>query len=177
MVPVCGVPAGVEHFCAGYAVKRRVYLSGGMEYATGEGRDWREAAQGWLEGEFGWEVFNPNRESDRVLGELCGGEDFREMKRGNPERYRAIVTRLVELDCGEIAQRTDILVCYWDDGAMHGAGTKGELTMAKHYRKPVYLVTSIPLVDIPGWVLGCTTEIFGSFDELRSFLRSHPSSA
>ena len=54
---------------------------------------------------------------------------------------------------------------------MRGAGTKGELTMAKYFGKPVYLVTSIPYHDIPGWVLGCTTQLFSSFDELNVFLR------
>ena len=45
---------------------RRAYLSGGMEYATDEGRDWRSEMQSWLEGELGCTVFNPNVESDRL---------------------------------------------------------------------------------------------------------------
>ena len=47
---------------------RRAYLSGGMEYAADEGRDWRSKMQTWLERELGCTVFTPNVESDRLLG-------------------------------------------------------------------------------------------------------------
>jgi hypothetical protein len=143
-----------------------------MEYAADEGRGWREEIQIWIERELGGSVFNPNVESDRILRTLCPGEDFRRMKQHDPERYRQIVTQLVDLDCREIAERSDFLVCYWDAGAMRGAGTKGELTMAKYFGRPVYMVTDIPEHDIPGWVLGCTTRIFPSFDRLREFLKT-----
>jgi hypothetical protein len=141
-----------------------------MEYAPGEGRDWREGLHGWLEAELGWEVFNPNVESDRTLAHLCPGRDMRLLKRDDPLEYRRIVAALVDLDCREIAERSDVVICYWDEGAMRGAGTKGELTMAKYFGKPVYMVTSLPHVDIPGWVLGCTTVFFSSFEDLKSFL-------
>jgi hypothetical protein len=53
---------------------------------------------------------------------------------------------------------------------MRGAGTKGEVTIAKHFGKPVYLVTSMRLEEIPGWVLACVTKIFSRFEDLFSFL-------
>jgi hypothetical protein len=49
---------------------------------------------------------------------------------------------------------------------MRGAGTKGEVTIAKHFGKPVYMVTSMRLEEIPGWVLACTTQTFPDFDGL-----------
>jgi hypothetical protein len=82
------------------------------------------------------------------------------------------VRQLVDLDCREIAERSNYLICFWDSGAMRGAGTKGELTIARYFGKPVYLVTSIPFRDIPGWVLGCTDKIFPGFDQLKKFLLS-----
>ena len=57
---------------------RRAYLSGGMEYAADEGRDWRSEMQSWLERGLGCTVFNPNVESDRLLGTEYRGTDFRE---------------------------------------------------------------------------------------------------
>ncbi|MGB2958099.1 MAG: hypothetical protein WBG01_14995 [Bacteroidota bacterium] len=153
--------------------KRRVYLSGGMEYATNEGRDWREEMQKWLHKELEWEVFNPNEESDRFLRAHIGGIDFRELKQNDPEKFAEVVTKIVDHDCEEIARRTDILVCYWDDSAARGAGTKGEITIAHFFRKPVYLVTAIPPADIPGWVLGCTSKMFPGFQELKAFLADH----
>ncbi len=149
---------------------QRVYLSGGMEYAANEGRDWRRAMQAWLEGNLAAEVFNPNRESQEFLAAHYPELDFRALKRKDPRHFQSIVARLVDLDCREIATRSAYLICYWDEGAMRGAGTKGELTIARYFGKPVYLVTTIPLPDIPGWVLGCTDRIFPSFEALQAFL-------
>ena len=151
----------------------RIYLSGGMEYAENEGRDWRADLQGWLEHELGASIFNPNVESERFLSRRLPGVDFRSHKRSDPDRFRSIVKEIVDLDCGEIARKTDFVICYWDEGAARGAGTKGEITIARHTGKPVYLVSAIPEVDIPGWVLGCTTALFPDFDALKAFLQSH----
>jgi hypothetical protein len=141
-----------------------------MEYAQGEGRDWRELMQVWLEEILGWEVFNPNRESDRMLAMLCPGRNVRALKSEDPEEFRRVVSQLVDHDCREIAERSDLVICYWDESATRGAGTKGEVTMAKYFGKPVYMVTALPHTDIPGWVLGCTTGFFTSFDLLKTFL-------
>ncbi len=150
----------------------RVYLSGGMEYANNEGRDWRQELQTWLETELGCSVFNPNEESDRFFRAEYPSLDVRALKAVDPLHYKMIVERLVELDCGEIARHSDFVICYWDESAMRGAGTKGEITIAKHFGKPVYMVTSTALQEIPGWVLACTMRIFPSFDELKRFLRT-----
>ena len=148
----------------------RVYLSGGMEYADDEGRDWRAQLQEWLEQELHCEIFNPNRESERFVRTHHPGLDFRALKAQDLPRYSAIASGLVDLDCREIAERSDMVICLWDEAAMRGAGTKGELTMARFSGKPVYLVTSFPHRDIPGWVLGCTTRILAGFEELKEFL-------
>jgi hypothetical protein len=148
----------------------RTYLSGGMEYAEGEGRNWRNEVQEWLLNELGHTVFNPNLESERFFSLHYPDVDFREAKTERPALYREIAARLVDIDCQEIALRSDYVICYWDAGAMKGAGTKGELTVARYFGKPVYLVTSFGFQDIPGWVLGCTTEFFPSFEDLRKFL-------
>jgi hypothetical protein len=151
----------------------RAYLSGGMEYADGEGVAWRSELHDWILSNLGHDVFNPNVESEKLFRTEYPDVDFRRLKLSDPPRYREIARRLVELDCDEIARRSDYVICYWDEGAVWGAGTKGELTMAKFFGKPVYLVTSFPLHDIPGWVLGCVTETFPDFSNLRAFLASH----
>ena len=148
----------------------RIYLSGGMEYAANEGRGWRSALQEWLETTLHCSIFNPNRESERFLATHYPGLDLRALKSADIRRFTRIVSEIVDLDSREIADRSDAVICYWDEAAMRGAGTKGELTMAKYTGKPVYMVTSIPPAEIPGWVLGCTTRIFGSFEELKAFL-------
>jgi hypothetical protein len=159
-----------EHHDMEVKTTQRVYLSGGMEYADGEGRAWRANLQRWLEENLSCEVFNPNRESDRFLAANYPMVNFRKLKREDMARFRAIVERLVTFDCAEIAVRSDFVICLWDEAAMRGAGTKGELTIAKYFGKPVYLVTSMPQEEIPGWVLGCITQMFASFEELKGFL-------
>ena len=148
----------------------RAYLSGGMEYVAGEGVGWRKELQRWIEGNLGHDVFNPNVESDRLFATKYKDVDFRKLKSLDIERYREIARDLVEIDTNEIAHRSDYIVCYWDEGAAKGAGTKGELTMARFFNKPVYFVTKFSLHELPGWVLGCVTKVFTSFDDLKVFL-------
>lgn len=146
-----------------------------MEYALGEGASWRSALQAWLEGRLGHSVFNPNEESERFFASRYPGIDVRKLKSENIRDYTEILRLLVEIDTREIAERSDYVLCLWDDGAVKGAGTKGELTIASFFKKPVYLVTSHPHQEIPGWVLGCTTRIFRDFDALKAFLvQEHP---
>jgi hypothetical protein len=149
----------------------RIYLSGGMEYAANEGRDWRFELQEWLDRTLACEAFNPNRESDHFFRQHYPSVDVRGLKFHDIEEYKSIVARLVSIDCAEIATRSDAVICFWDESAMHGAGTKGELTIAHYFNKPVYMVTSMPHEQIPGWVLACTTRIFVSFNELKTFLQ------
>ena len=148
----------------------RVYLSGGMEYAEGEGVRWRSDMQEWIEDRLRHSVFNPNVESNRFFSANYPGVNFRTLKNEDLGLFQEIAQKLVELDCKEIAERSDYVICYWDDGAARGAGTKGELTMARFFGKPVYLVTSYKLSDLPAWVLGCATRTFGSFEALKKFL-------
>ena len=152
----------------------RAYLSGGMEYVNDEGRSWREEMEEWLAASLGWESFNPNRNSDLLLARLTPDVPFRTLKTTDPARYQQIVEEIVAVDSHEVAEGSDCVICLWDDGAARGAGTKGELTIARYFNKPVYLVTTMSFEEIPGWVLGCTTKRFTSFEELRSFLRQLP---
>ena len=148
----------------------RVYLSGGMEFAKGEGANWRRLMEEWIQNTLGHSVYNPNRESDEYLARKYPSGRFRDLKSENIEHYTEMVRDLIDMDCREIAERSDYVICNWDESAQRGAGTKGELTMARYVKKPVYMVTQMKLQDIPGWVLGCATRNFESFDELRTFL-------
>jgi hypothetical protein len=141
-----------------------------MEYATNEGRDWRREMHDWLTTSLQCNVFNPNEESDKHFATHYPNVDIRSLKNTDIVQYASIVSHLVEIDCKEIAERSDLVICYWDDSAMRGAGTKGELSIAKHFGKPVYMVTTMKHEEIPGWILGCTSLIFSSFDELKTFL-------
>lgn len=148
----------------------KAYLSGGMEYAHNEGAKWRKDIEAWLKKNLGHLTFNPNDESDRFFKKYYPDINFRKIKEQNINLYKEIVEKLVHIDINEIAKNTDYVICFWDEGAAKGAGTKGEITIAKYFNKPVYLVTSFPPSSIPGWVIGCTNKIFNSFNELKIFL-------
>ena len=152
--------------------KLKVYLSGGMEYAKNEGIDWRSDLDYWIRKNLGHAVFNPNVESEKYLAKSLHGRNFRSLKSTDINAYIKIVKQFVVIDSKEIANHSDYVICFWDKGAQRGAGTKGELTIARYFNKPVYLVTRIPKENIPGWVLGCVTGFFSSFEEVKKFLIS-----
>lgn len=149
----------------------KAYLSGGMEHARNAGAGWRSRLQRWIQKELGHQVFNPSAVSDRYLKKHFPGVSQKRLKRTDLRKFQKLVSALLMLDCREIAHRTDYVVCLWDESAQKGAGTKGELTMAKYFGKPVYLVTSMKPADIPGWIIACATRLFVNFDELKVFLK------
>jgi hypothetical protein len=151
----------------------RAYLSGGMEYAKDEGVRWRKEMEEWIAVELGHSVFNPNVESEKFLKKKLRRGSLRTLKFANIDRFQSIVQGIVRLDSTEIALRSDYVVCLWDASAQRGAGTKGELSIAKYFNKPVYMVTRMSKQNIPGWILGCTSRIFSSFAELREYLRTN----
>ena len=146
------------------------YLSGGMEYAKNEGIDWRSDMEYWIRKNLNQKIFNPNSESEKYLRKALPKRNFRALKSTNIDAFIKIVKKFVSIDSKEIAVRSDYVICYWDASAQRGAGTKGELTIARYFNKPVYMVTHMPKEKIPGWVLGCVTNFFNSFDQLKNFL-------
>ncbi|HLF19169.1 MAG TPA: hypothetical protein VI704_00105 [Bacteroidota bacterium] len=150
--------------------KLRAYLSGGMEYAKGEGADWRSTMELWIKENLKHEVFNPNRESEKFLKRKLPHGSIRELKFNDLDKFSRLLRGVVDLDSKEIAHRSDYVICYWDESAQKGAGTKGEVTIAKFFGKPVFLVTELNRENIPGWVLGCVSSFFSSFDELKAYL-------
>ncbi len=141
-----------------------------MEYARGEGRDWRETMEDWLTKELGHSVFNPNKESEKYLAKKLPNQNLRKLKFSDIAKFQSIVRGIVKIDSLEIAHKSDYVICYWDASALKGAGTKGELTIARFFGKPVYMVTRMSKTDIPGWVLGCVTTIFPAFSALKNHL-------
>jgi hypothetical protein len=142
-----------------------------MEHAKNRGASWRSSLERWLLKNLSHESFNPVRASDEFLTARYPGVDQRRLKEDNLNEFRTFVGQIIAIDLQAIAQQCDYCICYWDRSAQEGAGTKGEITLAKYLGKPVYLVTEMPLKRIPGWVIGCSSEIFSSISLLKKFLR------
>lgn len=146
------------------------YLSGGMEFAENYGADWRIELSAWLKDKLNHSSFNPVKASEEFLASRYPGIDFRDTKLNDLSKHREIAKEIVALDCKEIILKSDYVVCFYDESAQRGAGTKGELTVAALFSKPVYLVAGMELQKIPSWVLGCSNEIFRTFESLEAFL-------
>ncbi len=142
-----------------------------MEYAENYGADWRTEIETWLKKELGHSCFNPVKASELFLQSKHPGIDFRKTKSEDFAKHREIASEIVQLDSNEIILRSDYVICYYDDSAQRGAGTKGELTVAALFAKPVYFVRGMEVADIPSWVIGCATEWFDDFGKLRLFLK------
>lgn len=151
-------------------MKFTAYLSGGMEFAENYGADWRTEMSNWLSNKLDHAAFNPVEASDKFLSEKYPNTDFRLTKSNDLSLHREIAKEIVKLDCQEIILRSNYVICYYDESAQRGAGTKGELTIATIFGKPVYFVIGMDLEKIPSWVLGCADEIFNDFTALKNFL-------
>lgn len=153
------------------ALSMRAYLSGSIEYSPDFGKAWRAQMTPFLQS-LGDEVYDPAQDEKKDLSEEEARE-FRRWKTSDLARFQATVRKIIAWDLDWIERRTDYVVCYWDEHAGRGAGTQGELTFAHRAGIPVYLVLGMPREKVSGWILGCASEVFGSFEELKAFLAAN----
>lgn len=146
----------------------RAYLAGAMERAPDRGRAWREAVIPVLE-ELDHDWFNPCEEELVVVSEEERAR-FREWKADGHERFVPMMRRIIEHDLAAL-EASDYVICYWDEHARFSGGTPSEVTLARVWEKPVYLVTAVDRVEVSSWVQGCATRMFDSLESLSSFLR------
>lgn len=144
------------------------YLSGSIEFADDGGRGWRVELTPFLLS-LGHQVYDPAADRRKNLTEE-EETNFRAWKTAAPEKFAAVVRKIIHWDLDIVEQRADAVVCYWDAGAGRGAGTQAEVTAAFRAGKPVYLVTPLPPSEISGWILACATRVFSGFNQLREFL-------
>jgi len=147
----------------------RVYLAGAIEAAPDGGTRWRAEITEFLETEMGWSVFDPSQHEQDFLTDLEKA-NFRQWKTTDINRFRPVIKKIIDRDLEQLLQRCDAVIVLWDEFVLPGGGTHGELTLAYEHDMPVYLVLGMPLAKVSSWIVGCTTEIFQSFEELKQFL-------
>jgi hypothetical protein len=147
-----------------------VYLAGAIEHAPDGGKGWREEISKFLGETLKHGVFNPCIEENHILNPEEFNR-FREWKEGDLQRFRQTMRKLIDTDLHTLLNKVDYVVCLWDEHVLNGGGTHGELTLAYHNNIPVYMVSKIPRRKVSSWILGCTTEVFENFEELRAFLK------
>jgi hypothetical protein len=144
------------------------YLAGGIEYAPDLGRGWRREIGIFVGQRLGHEVYDPAEDERKSLTEE-EQRNLRAWKTSDLYRFQTAVRKIIDFDL-EVIARADYIICYWDEAGARGGGTSAELTFARRRGIPVYMVTPLPVAGISGWVLGCCSEIFGDFEDLKNFL-------
>jgi nucleoside 2-deoxyribosyltransferase len=146
------------------------YLAGSIEYSPDLGKAWRAEITTLLES-LGHTVYDPALDE---LKNLTAEEvaQFRSWKSSDLDRFQRTIRKIIAYDLDLIEHRCDALVCYWDQYAGRGAGTQGELTFAHRLGMPVYMICGMPVEQISGWLLGCATEVFPSFEDFKEFVSS-----
>ena len=148
-----------------------VYLSGAMEFAEGEGADWRREITLWLAENLEHTVIDPVIESDK-LAMKHNALGFRKWKEENHELYIDFIQKAVDYDIDAVLNKADYLICWGNESVFKGAGTHGEVTLAYYAGKPIYLVNHVAQSDLSGWIEACKTEMFNNFDQLKTHLLS-----
>ncbi len=146
------------------------YLAGSIEYSPDLGKGWRAEITPLLQS-LGHQVYDPALDEMKNLTETEVRE-FRQWKTSDLNRFQQTIRKIIAYDLDLIEHRCDALVCYWDQYAGRGAGTQGELTFAHRIGMPVYMICAVPVEQISGWLLGCATEVFSSFEEFNEFMNS-----
>ena len=147
------------------------YLSGPIENAENDGAGWRELITQWLKNEIGHDVFNPV-EATRDIIKGLSNEQFREMKKIEPQNYKRLIRQIIDIDIKAVVEQSDYLIVDWNKSVFKGGGTHGEITLAYYLKKPIYLVNHVPLDDLSSWIFSCATEVFDSFDDMKIHLSS-----
>jgi hypothetical protein len=149
----------------------RVYLSGGIEHAADGGRGWRAGIGRFLEDTLGHAVYDPSTDEKKSLTDE-ERSSFRRWKTEAPDRFRAVIRKIIAWDLDRVEKDTDYVVAYWDGCAARGGGTAAEITLAHRLGKPVFVVLGVPRTDASGWILGAADEVFETFEELEAALRA-----
>jgi nucleoside 2-deoxyribosyltransferase len=146
-----------------------VYLSGSIELSPDRGKAWRAELAPFLKS-LGHEVYDPANDERKDLSDN-EQRNFRAWKHSDLPRFQQVMRKIIAFDLDWIEHRTDYIVAYWDDFATRCAGTQAELSFAHRHGIPVYLVSAMPVAAVSGWMLGCATEVFMSFESLKAYLR------
>jgi hypothetical protein len=141
-----------------------VYLSGSIEYSADLGKSWRAEITPFLH-QLGHTVYDPAADERKNLAD-DEVREFRKWKASDLPRFQAVLRKIIAWDLDWI-DRSGCVICYFDEAAARGAGTQGEITHAHRTGIPVYLILGMPVDKVSGWVLGCASEVFADFEQMK----------
>ncbi|NHZ87039.1 MAG: hypothetical protein GWP19_14400 [Planctomycetia bacterium] len=143
------------------------YLSGAMENAKNEGSGWRNKTTCWLKDNLDHSVIDPVIETTKLV-EKTESQNYRNWKTSNPNKFKKFVRQAIDNDLDSVVNKSDYLICLWNQEVLSGGGTHGEVTMAYYYNKPVYLINQLKIPNqLSGWIMACATEVFKDFESMQ----------
>lgn len=166
--------AGILHTYQGVSSEKKMkhaYLAGAMEFAQDGGIGWRRDIAEWLDRELGHRVLDPTVLEHDQLSE-AERQALPALKSGQFGTLRPIASRIVRYDLDLVLNHCDYLIVFWNEATQRGCGTAGEITMAAWAGKPVHLILDYPRERASTWMVGCTSSIHGSWNELKEHLKS-----
>lgn len=153
-----------------------MYLSGGMEYATGNGAGWRQHLSQELMKHryFPLDIAALDEEYAKFHGKLYG--EFGDTEEELLLRKANIRKHFVFTDLQLIKNDTDALIVYYDESARRGAGTISECQYAYLLDLPIFIVSAWEdwKKEMPGWLHALSTKVFTQFDQLVEYLAELP---
>lgn len=148
----------------------KFYLSGGMEYKKGLGKGWRENLTEKLV-EMGHSVFDPVVEE---LGDSEAREFDWKIQKLAPDltQYRDMVRRKMFRKDMRGIQLSHAVILLYDESVQRGAGSLAEAWEAFREGRPLYVITQFRREEVPGWLVGESTALFRTANELLDYLAS-----
>lgn len=143
--------------------RKTAYLAGSMEYSRNAGISWRLEYEQDLN-QMGFDCIIPEREE----GFITDQAELNHLKSRDLPLYKKIMRQLIMLDL-DFVNRVDLIIVKWDGEKT--AGTIGEAQEAYVRNKPIYLITSLPFEEVPGWFLACFTKEFHTKEECFDYIR------
>jgi hypothetical protein len=162
----------VSFFTARHSLNRNVvtYLAGPIDRVSPEdASDWRRHITAEL-AKMGIKVLDPVMAEDgkNVMGNLDAWR-----KEGNAEKIRQFARKIfLHRDIDWVA-RASFMTVFLPDKNVEVCGAYGEITLAYTLKKPVYIITTRPLVplEVPYWAVGISAEIFEDWQQYLNFVR------
>ena len=146
------------------------YLSGAMENAKNEGSAWRNEITIWLKENLNHSVIDPVIDTMKFVGKT-DSQNYRDWKTSDPNRFKEFVRQAIDNDLDSVINKSDYIICLWNNEVLSGGGTHGEVTMAYYFNKPIYLINQLNVPNqISGWIMSCATEIFKDFKSIQKRL-------
>jgi len=156
----------------------RFYLAGPISWIKDESyMTWREDMEVFLKS-IGHEAVNPLKKYSVPAHDKKKVEESILTERINWAR-EYIRRRVINPDV-ELLVQSDAIIAYVPKHVIieitriiphYSVGTSSEIFYGYEHNMPVYIVTDIPRRKWSGWFVGLSTLIFGSWDELKRFLK------